>query len=335
MYANEIDYDIENDRRYVTGYHMPNDENEQDRLAITHQVYLYLFDDKLTTVPLDNPSRIIDIGTGTGEWAIDMGERYPNADVIGTDISAIQSTAVPPNVFFEIDNAENEWPRTPDSFDLIHMRNMRGSFKDWNFIYRQSWKHLRPGGWVEIIDFDDYKAITEYFPPDSQVHEYLRALGIAFHKAGRPMNVDHLDPETFAKLGLVDVRLTDHKIPIGTWPDDPKGKSTGKLWLLATLDALEAASLRLLTQELGWQASEVSRICDNIGRELKSVALNKERAHGLSVGVKVLVGRKPTFEETATCNGIAYAGHPYERHSVSHGGGHHDATATNDEMLPL
>ena len=34
--------------------------------------------------------RVLDIGTGTGIWAIEMGDQYPNADIIGTDLSPVQ-----------------------------------------------------------------------------------------------------------------------------------------------------------------------------------------------------------------------------------------------------
>lgn len=45
------------------------------RLDIIHHVYLLMLDDKLHLAPIgDNPQRILDIGTGTGIWAIDMGE---------------------------------------------------------------------------------------------------------------------------------------------------------------------------------------------------------------------------------------------------------------------
>jgi cyclopropane fatty-acyl-phospholipid synthase-like methyltransferase len=47
---------------------------------------------KLYVAPLDETKtqRILDIGTGTGIWAIEMADQFPQAEVIGTDLSPIQ-----------------------------------------------------------------------------------------------------------------------------------------------------------------------------------------------------------------------------------------------------
>lgn len=48
-------------------------------------------DGKLFLAPLGpKPGRILDIGTGTGIWAIDVGDEYPSAEIIGTDLSPTQ-----------------------------------------------------------------------------------------------------------------------------------------------------------------------------------------------------------------------------------------------------
>lgn len=45
------------------------------RLDIVHHTYLLLLDNKLHLAPIGpNPTRILDVGTGTGIWAIDAGE---------------------------------------------------------------------------------------------------------------------------------------------------------------------------------------------------------------------------------------------------------------------
>ncbi|KAI4167087.1 MAG: hypothetical protein LQ343_007491 [Gyalolechia ehrenbergii] len=55
-------------------YILPNDEAEADRLDITHQKLRILLDNKLLLCPLENPRRVLDVGTGTGIWAIEYGK---------------------------------------------------------------------------------------------------------------------------------------------------------------------------------------------------------------------------------------------------------------------
>jgi SAM-dependent methyltransferase len=287
---------VENNRRYVQNYFMPNDEDEQLRLQIIHQVYLSMLDSKLTTVSLRNPTKILDIGTGTGEWAIGMAETYPQADVTGVDLSAIQPTAVPPNVFFEIFDAEDDddWTYPENSFDLIHFRNMAGSFRSWDLMYERAYRHLKPGGWIEVVDFDDQEnGFYSYLGKDSELRSWHLALIDASNRAGKGLNHSHLDPERIANAGFQDVDVTRNDVPMGAWPTDPSVRSTAKLWLVACLAGFEAYSLRPLTRDLGWSAEEVHRICKKIETELKSFALDKEKAEGMSVAITIVVGRKP------------------------------------------
>lgn len=38
----------------------------------------------------EEPGKILDVGTGTGIWAIEMGDDYPSAEILGTDLSPTQ-----------------------------------------------------------------------------------------------------------------------------------------------------------------------------------------------------------------------------------------------------
>jgi len=73
-----FEYEYENGRRYhgfrAGQYALPNDEVEQDRLDMMHHVYSLILGGKLHLAPLKNPQNILDVGTGTGIWAIDMAE---------------------------------------------------------------------------------------------------------------------------------------------------------------------------------------------------------------------------------------------------------------------
>lgn len=54
-------------------YPYPNDEQELDRLDLQHHMFLLVNDHRLYFSPLRNPKRILDIGTGSGIWPIEMG----------------------------------------------------------------------------------------------------------------------------------------------------------------------------------------------------------------------------------------------------------------------
>lgn len=51
-----------------------------------HEIVLLLLKGKLHIAPLQNPERILDVGTGTGIWAIEMADSYPKCKVTGTDL---------------------------------------------------------------------------------------------------------------------------------------------------------------------------------------------------------------------------------------------------------
>ncbi|ROT41046.1 hypothetical protein SODALDRAFT_330764 [Sodiomyces alkalinus F11] len=92
---------------------MPNDESERARLDIQHNLFKACLDGHLTRAPLDptRPLAILDVGAGSGVWAVEMAQRYPLARIRAVDLSAaLLPTAVPPNVVFEIVDAAEPWP---------------------------------------------------------------------------------------------------------------------------------------------------------------------------------------------------------------------------------
>lgn len=57
------------------GYLLPNDEKEQEHMNIISHLFRLILGGRLFLAPLPQDiKRILDIGTGTGDWAIDMGE---------------------------------------------------------------------------------------------------------------------------------------------------------------------------------------------------------------------------------------------------------------------
>lgn len=74
----------------------------------------------------------------------DFGDEYPSATITGTDLSPIQPTWVPPNVKFEIDDAQTEWTWDDNWFDFVHIRCLMGSIKDWHHLYSEAFRQAHP-----------------------------------------------------------------------------------------------------------------------------------------------------------------------------------------------
>lgn len=69
------DFAFENGRRYHKfregSYNFPNDPSEQDREDMKHAMMVNLLGGRLHFAPIgENPQNVLDMGTGTGIWAI-------------------------------------------------------------------------------------------------------------------------------------------------------------------------------------------------------------------------------------------------------------------------
>jgi cyclopropane fatty-acyl-phospholipid synthase-like methyltransferase len=140
-----FDFKMENGRRYHAfregTYFMPNDEPEQERMDMQHRAMFLAAGAELLYAPVKNPQQILDLGTGTGIWAIEIADLYPEAKVIGVDLSPIQPEWVPTNVKFEIDDIEDNWTWPPDHFDVIYSRFMlSGSISNIRKYFQQAFR---------------------------------------------------------------------------------------------------------------------------------------------------------------------------------------------------
>ncbi|RKK16788.1 hypothetical protein BFJ66_g14964 [Fusarium oxysporum f. sp. cepae] len=74
-----LNYKYENGRRYHAfregAYLVPNDDEEQDRMDLGHHIYRLVLGGDLFLAPIgDKVKRVLDLGTGTGIWAMDFAE---------------------------------------------------------------------------------------------------------------------------------------------------------------------------------------------------------------------------------------------------------------------
>ncbi|KAK5660696.1 hypothetical protein OQA88_12060 [Cercophora sp. LCS_1] len=259
------DYIFENGRRYHRfregRYNFPNDDVEQQREDMKHAMVKMLCGNDLFFAPIGpNPQTILDMGTGTGVWAIEMGDLFESANVLGVDLSPIQPEWVPPNVRFMVDDIESPWLHPRNYFDYIHSRHTVMAIKDWPKLMRRSLEHLRPGGWFEMQEvFHHPISINNTMGPDHPVSQYwslinegLTALGVQFHAvANERMKM------MMQECGYINVQEKVLTIPIGTWPKNKILKTVGLYWRTILLDGIQAIALGPLTRGCGWTREQV------------------------------------------------------------------------------
>ncbi|KAK7520989.1 uncharacterized protein IWZ02DRAFT_274629 [Phyllosticta citriasiana] len=402
LHSTDLTHVVENCRTYPNPvYYMPCDSLEQTRIEILHRIFLVALDGALTTVPLSPAvQRILDVGTGPGEWATQMADLYPDAEIVAVDLAVWDLPSQPAgdgkeNIIWEIDDLEPcITPQAPlsanpqvsrqrdnphqevtgdletlaidpgyasgstnrtvsdrpnsmvsevldhddgdgndddesdsgiaswdfsEPFDFIHIRNMKGAFRDWGTVFREAYSNLVPGGVLEVVD------LLMQFPPSSPDPDALSASSStttasrkprseaattgaaaaastpsalqtlvtatieAASRAGRPMSLSHIrSPTLLAACGFVDIHTHVIDLPLGPWPNDERRALMGKMWLVACAEGIEALCLRLLTRVAGWSVERV--------REMVAVA-RAELLEGRHGGVKTEVvfawGRRP------------------------------------------
>lgn len=136
-----LNYPVEYGRQYHAykdgTYTRPNDEAELSRLDLMHALLSLIIEGRLHLAPISHtPHRVLDIGAGSGIWAIEFGDLYPSAQVIGVDLSANLPNYVPLNVQFEVEDVEEAWTFS-QPFDYIHSRYMVGAIRDWPKLMSQ------------------------------------------------------------------------------------------------------------------------------------------------------------------------------------------------------
>ncbi|GKT75495.1 methyltransferase domain-containing protein [Colletotrichum tofieldiae] len=225
------------------------------RLASRRNVELFA---KLGLAPPCNEDakvgRVLDVGSGSGSWAIDFGDLHPEAE----------------------------------PFEYIHSRFMTASIRNWEEYIKKCYDNLTPGGYLELQDADVMpRSDDDLLPKDAAIIEYVNLLKEVSKKLGREyVEVSSLK-NMMIEAGFLDVEMRMYKWPHNEWPKDPRYKKLG-FWTQENFgSALEAICMAPFTRVLGWTREEVNVFLVQVRKDLKNKSY-----HAYSP-VYCIVGRKP------------------------------------------
>ncbi|QIW98413.1 hypothetical protein AMS68_003931 [Peltaster fructicola] len=285
-------YRRENGRTYHAfrdgEYWQPNDAQQNNHEAIVHHLCILTLKDRLFLAPVEEPMHILDIGTGTGIWASDIADKFPDSRVIGMDLSPTQIGMQPSNCTFEIDDCCSKWVYPENHFDFVHVRGLFGSIADWPALYSQIYKHTAPGGYFEQVEW----SIRNHGQgsPLEPGHTLARwsDLGIEVGKrSGKTFEIAETMSGMIKQAGFDNVVEKRFKWPVGPWSSDPRMKEIGRWNLLNWEQGMEGWVIALYTRVLGWSYADVQAWLVEVKKALRS------RKHLVYHEVRLVYARKP------------------------------------------
>ena len=166
-------------------------------------------------------------------WAMDAADAYPEAIVTGIDLSPIQPSWVPPNLRFEIADADEPWIFAQNAFSLVHTRIMNSiGVSSWPHFYAEAFACLKPGGWVENQEFDCIIVSDDgSLPEDSPLRQWPEFWEEGIRKVDKTVRCDPQQLERqMQEAGFINTRVIEKKMPIGPLAKRSDAEGIGTLW---------------------------------------------------------------------------------------------------------
>ncbi|KAG6003474.1 hypothetical protein E4U21_002010 [Claviceps maximensis] len=209
---------------------------------LQHHLFSLTFGGNLYVAPLDERKigRVLDAGTGTGIWAID------------------------------IDDLEMEWAyRHP--FDFIFGRMLTGSIGDWPKFMRQSFEGLNSGGWIELQDIIMMPKCDDGTMSDDSA---LKTWGDKLLESCKTLKRDGDSAMRYKQhmtdAGFINVTEVVYKWPTNPWPAEQHYRDLGFWSYHNAAGGASGLSMALLTRCLGWSKDQVELFLASVKKDLKN-----------------------------------------------------------------
>src|SRR5579884_916545 len=211
----EVEAALERSREPGSPYLFPRHPDEVDRLDLQH----FALHEALGAnflAPVEGPTRVLDVGTGTGQWGFEVGHQFPGALVVGFDL--VRGKPDPPPGYRHVrGNLLQGLPFRDGVFDFVHQRLLTWGIPvdAWPGAVAELVRVTRPGGWVELVE--TLAKPRQIGPATDQLFE------LVFRKLATVLGLDtegvvfrSLDGH-LGRAGLEEVTRREIELPVGEW----------------------------------------------------------------------------------------------------------------------
>ncbi|KAM4058498.1 methyltransferase [Hirsutella rhossiliensis] len=258
-------------------YPFPIDAEELNRLDLFHKFFLVARKEAVCGQNLNfgRPARVLDLGTGTGIWAINLAEELEQLpEIMAVDLNLVQPALIPRGmVTVQFDIEEPSWDSLMWDCDLVHVRMLFGSIQTdlWPSTYRKIFEHLTPGtGVLEHVEIDwvpRWESSGD-FPENSAFKEWSDAYHKALDLFNRSARVSTQQTRLMIEqAGFCDFREQTVRCYVNPWSSDTWEKDTARWFNLGMKHGLEAISLMPMVERLGMTVEEVNDLCARVKEE--------------------------------------------------------------------
>jgi SAM-dependent methyltransferase len=223
---------------------------------LQHQIWLKTLNGQLFTAPINLESTtteevafdVLDVGCGSGSWAIDLALRYPHLRILGVDITppVLPDDTQTSNVTFLKADVEQDWYFAANTkFRYIHGRMLQSGIHDWPVLLQKCWKHLATDGWLELIDVE-HPFRCDSLPSDARAMPPFVRFGYAAEEAWNSNGLDYRatlkHEERFKALGFQSVSGRTLRWPLGSWEQAENEKGSAGNMILVNFSKFIAAA---------------------------------------------------------------------------------------------
>jgi ubiquinone/menaquinone biosynthesis C-methylase UbiE len=259
-------------------YVLPRHPGEANRLDLQHHVLRAVLGSNYLA-PIERPARLLEVGSGTGQWAFELAAEFPDALVVGFDLVPSKGSG-PANYRFVRGNVLQGLPFGDGQFDFVHQRLMVSGVpvSRWAAVAGDLVRVTRPEGWIELVEA--MPGMEPEGPATARLLSLLRQLvrTTGLDSLGHVMG--SLD-RYLEQAGAVAVQTRTLTLPIGEW-----GGNVGS-WLASDARALFTRLEGTFEARLGLAGTEC--------RQLIATMLDEFEQYRPTTSFKIALGQRPTI----------------------------------------